>query len=135
MAKNGRSQSLQRFVRGQLEEARERFHSFEHEAEHVLKGLVEKGRAQRKELESLIERVNAGELLVTPAVKQFGKRANLAGTQVRRRLDQLQQRVVAAAGVASQSQVKEINRELSRLSKKIDTLLGKRPAARSEPRA
>ena len=40
--------------------------------------------------------------------------------ELRKRLDGLQTKVVEAVGVASQSQVKEINRELSRLSKKLD---------------
>ena len=38
-------------------------------------------------------------------------------------------------GVASQSQVQQINRELSRLGKKLDQLVGKKPVAKSEPRA
>jgi predicted transcriptional regulator len=133
MAKNGKSKSVQQFVREQLEEARERFQSFEHEAEDLLRGLIVRGKAQRRELESLMDKLNAGDLLSSPAVKQLGKRANQASNQVKRRLDQLQRRVVEATGVASQSQVKEINRELNRLSKKIDTLLKKppRPDARA----
>lgn len=50
-----------------------------------------------------------------------------ATEEVREALENLQKRVIAAAGVASQSQVLEISREMSRLSKKVDGLVGKRP--------
>ena len=43
-----------------------------------------------------------------------------------RQLDVLQNRVVQAVGVASQAQIRAINKELARLSKKLDTLAGKR---------
>ncbi|MBI3185070.1 MAG: hypothetical protein HYZ28_23285 [Myxococcales bacterium] len=128
--KNGKGHSLQQFVKGQLEEARERFDNFEKEAEQVLKKLIARGKAQRKELEGLIVKLNAGELLSSPAVKQLGKRASQARSELRKRLDLLQARVVQASGVATQRQVRDINRELGRLSKKLDTLIGKRAEAR-----
>ena len=127
MAKNGK-QSLQDFVRAQLVDARERFTAFEREAEGVLKNLVQRGKAQRKEIEALIERVNAGELFQSPAVKQLGKRANAASAEVRKRFEDLQSRVVELSGVATQAQLQQINRELGRLSKKVDALIGKKKA-------
>ncbi len=132
--KNGK-QSLQDFVKHQLEDARERFTAFEKEAELVLKGLVQKGKAQRKELEQLIDRLNAGELFQTENLKQLSRRANQASEQLRRRLEELQSRVVEAAGVASQAQVQQLSRELSRLSKKVDALVGKKKAPEVRPPA
>ncbi len=44
-------------------------------------------------------------------------------SELRKRLDGLQTKAVEAVGVASQAQVKELNRELSRLSKKLDQIL------------
>lgn len=133
---NHKGSQIQVFVREQLEEAQKRFSTFEADAEKALKHLLARGKEQRKELESFVRRFNAnGEaLLDAPAVRQISKRANQAGVQVRKRLDHLQARVVQAAGVASQAQVREINRELSKLSKKVESLVHKR-ASRSEASA
>ena len=61
--------------------------------------------------------------------------ANLTN-EVKNRFDGLQARVVEAAGVASQSQLDELNRELDRLSKKIDALSGaKKGTGKSSARA
>lgn len=129
---------LESFVKGQLDEAQKRFSGLEKEAEKVLKNLAVRGTESRKELEGLLGRINAGEFnpLESARVKQLGKKANQAGAEVKKRLDGLQTRVVEAVGVASQTQVKEINRELGKLSRKLDALIGgKKPASRSEPRA
>jgi hypothetical protein len=90
---------IQVFVRSQLEEAQRRLSTFESGAEKALKGFMAQGREQRRQLE----------------------------TRVSKRLDQLQTRVVKAVGVASQAQIRELTRELSKLSKKLDSLIGKRP--------
>jgi uncharacterized protein YukE len=143
-SKNGSSSSkatttqLETFVKGQLLEAQKRFAGLEKEAEKVLKNLAARGADSRKELEGLLGRINAGEFnpLESERVQQLGKKANQAGAEVKKRLDGLQTRVVEAVGVASQTQVKEINRELNKLSRKLDTLItGKKPASKSEPRA
>ena len=136
-ARNGKSMKFQEFFKGQLEGAKERITAFEEEAETVLKGLIVKGKAQRKELEGLFDKLQARELkLVDPrTVKQLGKKANQAGAEVRKRLDQLQSKVVEATGVATRSQVKEINRELAKLSKKIDGLAGRKAAPRPDAHA
>lgn len=137
--RNGKpvEQKLQQFVMERLEEAKERLAGFEEEAEGVLKTLVTRGKEQRKELEALIEKLNTRELraIETRAVKQLGKRATQATTQVRKRFDHLQARVLEATGVASSTQVREINRELSRLGKKLDALIGKKAAPRTDVRA
>ncbi len=130
--------NLEGFVKGQLVEAQKRFVGLEKEAEKVLKNLAARGADSRKELEGLLGRINAGEFnpLENPRVQELGKRANQAGAEVKKRLDGLQTRVVEAVGVASQTQVKEINRELGKLSRKLDSLIsGKKPASKSEPRA
>ncbi|MHB8876084.1 MAG: hypothetical protein ACYC8T_20530 [Myxococcaceae bacterium] len=135
-AKNGKQVKLQDFVMERLEEARERITGFENEAEEVLKGLAAKGKEQRKELEKIIEKLNGRELraMETRAVKQLGKSATRASTEVKKRFEDLQAKVLEATGVASSSQVKEINKELSKLGKKLDSLLGKKPS-RSDVRA
>jgi len=104
-------------VLGQLEDARKRLVSFEKE-------LVKRGRAQQKESESLIKGVRTGKPL-----KQFEKQVGAVGGEVKKRLDGLQDQVLAVLGVASHDEIVELNRELARLSKKVDQLLSKKPTA------
>lgn len=102
---------VQSLVLGQLDDAKKRLLGFEKE-------LVKRGRAQQKELESLIRSVRRG----TP-VKQFQKKANAAGDQAKKRLDGLQRQLREALGVASRDEIIQLNRELARLSKKVDALV------------
>ena len=136
-AKNGKHVTVQDFVKERLEEARERLNGFETEAEDAIKSLVAKGKEQRKEIEQLIEKLNGKELLAleTRTVKQLGKKANQATHEVKKRFEEMQARVLQATGVASSTQVKEINREISRLGKKLDALIGKKAGNRSDVRA
>lgn len=110
---------VQAAVVGQLEEARKRLVSFEKE-------LVKRGRQQQKEIESLIRGVRSGKQL-----KQIEKQATAAGTEVKKRLDGLQDQVLGVLGVASRSEIAELNRELVRLSKKVDALASKKAPAQA----
>lgn len=129
------SQQLQEFVKDQIHEAQKRWNGLENEAGKVFKNLVSRGQKSRKELESLLLKLNTREinLLESPTVKQLGKRANKATVAVRKRMDQLQARVLQVSGVASQTQVKEINKEINRLAKRVDSLLGKKGASSEMP--
>ncbi|MGV3620407.1 MAG: hypothetical protein ACO1OB_06305 [Archangium sp.] len=100
---------VQSLVLGQLEDARKRLLTFEKE-------LVKRGRAQQKELEALIRGVRKG-----VPVKQIEKKATAA-----------KQSVLGALGVASRDEILQLNRELARLSKKVDALVTRKavtPAA------
>lgn len=108
---------VQSLVLGQLEDARKRLITLEKE-------LVKRGRAQQKEIESLIRGVRTGK-----QVKQIEKQAAAAGTEVKKRLDGLQASVLGVLGVASSSEISELNRELVRLSKKVDALASKKNAS------
>jgi len=108
---------VQSAVLHQLEDARKRLVSFEKE-------LVKRGRAQQKEIESLIKGVRTGKPL-----KQIEKQVGAVGADVKKRLDGLQDQVLAALGVASHDEIVELNRELVRLSKKVDLLLARKPTA------
>lgn len=108
---------VQNLVLSQLEDAKKRLVHFEKE-------LVKRGRAQQKEIESLIKGVRTGKPL-----KQFEKQVGAVGTEVKKRLDGLQDQVLAALGVASHDEIVELNRELVRLSKKVDQLIAKKPTA------
>ncbi len=117
--KNGiqeRAEEIQTYVVSQLEDARKQLVRFE-------KDLVARGKAQRKELEQLINRAKSGKEL-----KQLKSRANEATLEVKKVFDGIQHRLVEAVGVASKDQVEQIKGDLNRLSKKIDSLL-KKPGA------
>ncbi|MBS1151762.1 MAG: uncharacterized protein H6Q89_3460, partial [Myxococcaceae bacterium] len=97
-----------------LEDARKQLVKFEKE-------LAARGKQQRKEIEAVIAQVKSGRQL-----KALKSQANEVGSEVRKRLDGLQGKLVEAVGVASVAQVKEINRELTRLGKKLETLAKKK---------
>jgi hypothetical protein len=112
-----KSQGIQEFVVAHLEDARKQLVKFEKE-------LAARGKQQRKEIEAVISQVKSGRQL-----KALKSQANEVGSEVRKRLDGLQGKLVEAVGVASVAQVKEINRELSKLAKKLDTLSKKKSVA------
>ena len=109
-----KSQGIQEFVVAHLEDARKQLVKFEKE-------LAARGKQQRKEIEAIISQVKSGRQL-----KALKSQANEVGSEVRKRLDGLQGKLVEAVGVASVAQVKEINRELGKLAKKLETLTKKR---------
>lgn len=125
MATNGKAQHLETFVKQQLGGAQKRLAGLEQEANKVLRTLKTRTKAPAREVEKFLGKVNteAEALLDNAKVKELGRKATQVGSEVRKRLDGLQTKAVEAAGVASQAQVKELNRELSRLSKKLDQLL------------
>jgi len=134
---NGRAHQMQSFVKEQIEEAQKRIQAIEGEARKALENLVEKGKESRKELQGVIKRFNAKDLkfLENPSatMKEIGKKAEAAGTEMRKRFDALQSRLIEVSGVASQAQIRELNRELHRLTKKVDGLIEKK--AKPEARA
>ncbi|MDC0708354.1 hypothetical protein POL68_07710 [Stigmatella sp. ncwal1] len=123
MATHVKARNLETFVKGQFEGAQKRFEGLEQEASKVLNTLKVRGQDSAKEVEKLLGQLNTETLLENPKVKLLGRRATQVRTELRKRLDGFQARAVEAVGVASQAQVKELNRELSRLSKKLDQLL------------
>ena len=137
MATNGKARNLETFVKQQISGAQKRIEGFEHEAEKVLKNLKARSRGPAREVEKLLGQINTNVLLENPKVKELGRKATQVRSELRKRLDGIQTRAVEAVGVASQAQVKELNRELSRLSKKLDQILPpavKKAAARASAR-
>jgi uncharacterized protein YPO0396 len=127
MAKNG----VQGFMKGQLNVAQKRLGAFEAEAEKVLKNLIARGQDSRKELDALLERLSAAELKVlNTSLRELAKRAQDVSQDARKKLEEFQARLFEVAGVASQNQVRALNRQLGKLSKRLDSLTGK-PDARA----
>ena len=102
------------FVKDQLTEAQKRFTLIQGQAEKTIKEWVAKGH----------------EIQVTTA-----KRTKALGNEVRKQAESFQNRLIQAAGVATQSQIKVLTRELSKLSKKVDALVEKKAAAKNDVRA
>ncbi|HEX5748251.1 MAG TPA: hypothetical protein VFZ09_18575 [Archangium sp.] len=122
------------FVKGRLEQAQKQFGQLETEAQKALQTLVSRGRDSSREV---LQRLHVNELREKPAVKELEKKATWVGGEVRQRLTGLQDRMVkVVGGVASQSQVEAINRELDRLTRKIDSLVSpKKPEQQSQQEA
>jgi len=128
MAKN----DVQGFVKGQFGMAQKRLVAFEAEAEKVLKNLIARGQDSRKELDALLERLGAAELKVlNGSLRELAKRAQDVSAEARKKLEEFQARILEVAGVASQNQVRTLNRQLSKLSRRLDTLAGGKPDARA----
>lgn len=118
--------SLETLVKGSLEEAQKRIQGLKPEAEKLVQSLKSRGDASRKELEALLEKVDAKQLnkvLEHPRVKELAAKATETRAGLTKRFDGLQTRVVESVGVASQAQMKEIRGELSKLSKKLDDMV------------
>ena len=119
MAKN----DVQGFMKGQLGIAQKRLVAFEAEAEKVLKNLIARGQDSRKELDALLERLSAAELKVlNGSLRELVKRAQDVSQEARKKLEEFQARILEVAGVATQNQVRSLNRQLSKLSRRLDHL-------------
>lgn len=123
MATNGKARNLETFVKQQISDAQKRIEGLEHEAERVLRNLKARSRGPAREVEKFLGQITPDTLLDNPRVKELGRKATQVSSELRKRLDGIQMKAVEAVGVASQAQVKELNRELSRLSKKLDQIL------------
>jgi tetrahydromethanopterin S-methyltransferase subunit G len=122
------------FVKGRLEQAQKQIGQLETEAQKALQTLVTRSRESSREV---LQKLNVNELREKPAVKELEKKATWVGGEVRQRLTGLQDRMVkVVGGVASQSQVQAINRELDRLTRKIDSMVSpKKPEQQSRQEA
>jgi hypothetical protein len=128
MAKN----DVQGFMKGQFGIAQKRLVHFEAEAEKVLKNLIARGQDSRKELDALLERLSAAELRVlNGSLRELVKKAQDVSADAKKKLEEFQSRILEVAGVASQTQVRALNRQVSKLSRRLDTLAGNKHDARA----
>ncbi len=122
------------FIREPLVAAQARLEAFEEEAQRVLKDLVDRGRASRKDLEHMVQRLSKQdfsfpemrqrleklrEQSVERAAEWKGKAETFRTEALDRMLD-LQSRAVHFLGVATREQVEELSKELDRLAKRFD---------------
>jgi hypothetical protein len=142
----GRAMKVPEFLREPLEAAQARLEQLEVEAQKVLKDLVERGRASRKDLEVMVQRLSKQdwnfpemkhrieklrEQGVERAAEWRGKAETFRAEAMERVID-LQGRAISFLGVATRDQVEEISRELDRLTKRIEKGEKARRPKRSE---
>lgn len=130
---SGHPLKVPEFLREQLEAAQARLGQLEDEAQRVWKDLVIKGRAGRKDIEQIVQRL-AKQDWNFPEMKQVVEKLREQGmeraaewrgkaesfrAEALERLVELQGRAVAFLGVATREQVEELSRELERLEKRM----------------
>ena len=129
-----RAVKIPEFLREPLEAAQARIERLEVDAERVLKDLMDRGRAGRKEFEQIVAKLSKQdwrfpemkhriEKLREQGVERAAElrgRAETFRVEAVERVVDLQSRAIAFLGVASRDQVEELSRELDRLAKKIE---------------
>lgn len=148
--KNGarRTMKVPEFLNDQLENARERLTRLEESAEKTLKELIEKGKASRKELESLLAKISKDDrvadlrgrlekLQKTGAVRaeELRDRAESFRAEALERIMEFQGKAVKFLGVATREQVEELHRELDKLAKRFEKGQKARPAKKAARKA
>jgi hypothetical protein len=130
----GKAMKVPEFLREPLEAAQARLEQIEVEAQRVLKDLVERGRASRKDLEHMVQKLSKQDWTfpemkqridrlreqgVERAAEWRGKAETFRAEALERVLD-LQGRAISFLGVATREQVEEISKELDRLTRRIE---------------
>ena len=137
---NGRSMKVPEFLREPLEAAQQRIEQIEEEAQRVLKDLMVRGRASRKDIEQIVHRLSKQDWTF-PEMKQRIEKLREQGAEraaewrgkaesfraeALERVVELQNRAVSFLGVATREQVEELSKELERLTRRLDKA-GKQP--------
>jgi polyhydroxyalkanoate synthesis regulator phasin len=130
---SSRNVKVPEFLREPLEAAQARIEHLEEEAQKVLKDLMDKGRASRKDLEQMVHRLSQQDWSFPEMRHRLEKfreqgverasewrgRAESFRVEALERMIVLQNRAVAFLGVATREQVEELSKELDRLSRRI----------------
>jgi hypothetical protein len=128
-----RTVKVPEFLREPIEAAQARLGQLEEDAERVLKDLMDKGRASRKEIEQMVARLSKQDWKLPEMKQRIEKlreqgvetaaelrgRAETFRAEAMERVIDLQGRAIAFLGVASRDQVEELSREIDKLARKI----------------
>ena len=121
------------FLREPIVAAQARLEQFEEDAERVLKDLMDRGRASRKEFEQIVSKLSKQDWRI-PEMKhrierlrdqgveraaEWRDRAETFRVEAMDRMVDLQGRAIAFLGVASRDQVEELSREIDKLARKL----------------
>ena len=129
-----RAVKVPEFLREPIEAAQARLEQLEVDAERMLKDLMDKGRASRKEFEQIVSRLSKQDWTFPEMKHRIDKlreqgveraaelrgRAETFRVEAVERVVDLQSRAIAFLGVASRDQVDELSKEIERLAKKIE---------------
>jgi hypothetical protein len=136
---NNRTRKMPEFLREPLEAAQARLEQIEGEAQRVMKDLMDRGRASRRDLEQMVQRLSKQDWTF-PELKQrieklreqgaeraaeWRDKAESFRAEALDRVTELQAKAVAFLGVATRDQVEELSKELERLSKRLDKTVKK----------
>jgi hypothetical protein len=141
----GRNVKVPEFLKEPLEAAQARFGRLEVDAERVLRDLMDRGRASRKEIEQIVARLSKQDWKLPEMKQRIGKlreqgveraaewrgRAETFRSEAMDRVLDLQGRAIAFLGVASRDQVEELSKEIDRLARKIAKSSGAKKARKS----
>jgi polyhydroxyalkanoate synthesis regulator phasin len=130
---SSRNVKVPEFLREPLFAAQARLEHLEEEAQRVLRDLMDRGRASRKDLEHMVHRLSQQDWSLPEMRQRLEKlreqgleratewrgRAENFRVEALERMMELQNRAVAFLGVATREQVEELSKELDRLSRRI----------------
>lgn len=130
----GGSLKIPEFLKEPLEAAQVRLERLEGEAQRVWKDLMLKGRASRKDLEQIVQRLAKQDWNMLEMRQRFDRlraqgveraagwrgKAESFRADALERMVELQGKAVAFLGVATREQVEELSRELDRLARRIE---------------
>lgn len=141
-SENSRTEKVREFLREPLAAAHERIGQLEEEAQRVIKDLMNRGRASRKDIEHIVARLSRQDWTfpemkqrleklreqgVERAAEWRGRAETFRAEALERMLD-LQTRAVSFLGVATRDEVRELSKEIDRLSRRIEKAVkGRRP--------
>jgi hypothetical protein len=131
---NGRALKVPEFLREPLVAAQERLEQFEVEAQRILRDLMDRGRASRKDLEHMVQKLSKQDWAL-PEMRQrldwlreqgaeraseWRGRAETFRAEALERVVDLQGRAIAFLGVATREQVEELSREMDKLARRLE---------------
>jgi polyhydroxyalkanoate synthesis regulator phasin len=140
---NSRTVKVPEFLREPLSVAQAKLERLEEDAQRVLKDLMDRGRASRKDLEHMVSRLSKQDWTF-PEMKQrleklreqgmeraaeWRGKAETFRAEALERMIELQARAVSFLGVATHDEVQELSKELDRLARRISKA-EKRPRAK-----
>jgi polyhydroxyalkanoate synthesis regulator phasin len=131
---SNRNVKMPEFLREPFVAAQARLEHLEEEAQRMLRDLMERGRASRKDLEQMVHRLSQQDWSMPEMRQRIEKlrgqgveraaewrgKAETFRTEALERMIELQNRAVAFLGVATREQVEELSKELDRLARRID---------------
>ena len=130
---NSRSAKVPEFLREPLSAAQARLEQLEEEAQRVIRDLMDRGRAGRRDFEQMVARLSKQDWTF-PEMKQrieklreqgveraaeWRGKAETFRAEALERMIELQSRAVSFLGVATHDEVQELSKELDRLARRI----------------